>query len=113
MAIDFKGSQDPKNVILYAVFFYVRYAVSYRDLEEVVEERDFEVDHANLNRWVVKYAPLIAANAEARKRPTAVSWRMDETYIKVKGKWVSYYRAIDKFGKSRQSAFQQFATLAG
>ena len=113
VAIDFKGSKYPKNVILYAVFFYVRYAVSYRDLEEVVEERGVEVDHATLNRWVVKYAPLIAANAEARKRPTAVSWRMDETYIKVKGKGFSYYRAIDKFGKSRQSAFQQFATLAG
>lgn len=50
MAIDFKGSQYPKNVILYAVFFYVRYAVSYRDLEEVVAERGVEVDHATLNR---------------------------------------------------------------
>jgi transposase-like protein len=71
------------------VFFYVRYAVSYRDLEEIMVERGVEVDHATLNRWVVKYAPLIAATAQARKRPTAVSWRMDETYIKVKGKWAS------------------------
>ncbi|MEP3331160.1 IS6 family transposase [Sedimentitalea sp.] len=100
MTIDFKGSQYPKNVILYAVFFYVRYAVSYRDLEEIMAERGVEVDHASLNRWVLKYAPLIAANVQARKRPTAVSWRMDETYIKVKGKWVYYYRAIDKFGKT-------------
>ena len=100
MTIDFKGSQYPKNVILYAVFFYVRYAVSYRDLEEIMAERGVEVDHASLNRWVLKYAPLIAANAQARKRPTAVSWRTDETYIKVKGKWVYYYRAIDKFGKT-------------
>lgn len=100
MKIDFKGSQYPKNVILYAVFFYVRYAVFYRDLEEIMAERGVEVDHAGLSRWVLKYAPLIAANAHARKRPTAVSWRMDETYIKVKGKWVYYYRAIDKFGKT-------------
>ena len=94
MTINFKGSHYPKTVILYAVFFYVRYAVSYRDLEEI----GVEVDHATLNRWVVKYAPLIAATAQARKRPTAVSWRMDETYIKVKGKWTYYYRAVDKTG---------------
>jgi putative transposase len=74
--------------------------LSYRDLEEILAERGVAVDHATLNRWVVKYSPLIAANAQARKRPTAVSWRMDETYIKVKGKWTYYYRAIDKFGKT-------------
>ena len=59
--IDFKGSQYPKDVILYAVFFYVRYAVSYRDLEEIMEERGVEVDHATLNRWVVKYCDAKAA----------------------------------------------------
>ena len=53
----------PKSVILYAVFFYVRYAVSYRDLEEILGERGVTVDHATLNRWVVKFAPLIAARA--------------------------------------------------
>lgn len=100
VAINFKGSHYPKSVILYAVFFYVRYAVSYRDLEEIMVERGVEVDHATLNRWVVKYAPLIAAAAQVRKRPTAVSWRMDETYIKVKGKWTYYYRAVDKTGKT-------------
>tara|TARA_R110002073_G_scaffold216432_2_gene376634 strand:+ start:201 stop:587 length:387 start_codon:yes stop_codon:yes gene_type:complete len=76
------------------------YAVSYRDLEEIMVERGVEVDHATLNRWVVKYAPLIAATAQARKRPTAVSWRMDETYIKVKGKWAYYYRVVDKTDKT-------------
>tara|TARA_R110001632_G_scaffold96724_1_gene203097 strand:+ start:601 stop:1089 length:489 start_codon:yes stop_codon:yes gene_type:complete len=100
VTINFKGSHYPKSVILYAVFFYVRYAVSYRDLEEIMVERGVEVDHATLNRWVVKYAPLIAANAQARKRPTAVSWRMGETYIKVKGKWTYYYRAVDNTGKT-------------
>jgi putative transposase len=100
MTIDFKGAHYPKAVIVHAVFFYVRYAVSYRDLEEILAERGVAVDHATLNRWVVKYSPLIAANAQTRKRPTAVSWRMDETYIKVKGKWTYYYRAIDKFGKT-------------
>ncbi len=85
MAIDFNGMHYPKSVILFAVFFYVRYAVSYRDLEEIMAERGVTVDHATLNRWVVKFSPLIAANAQARKRATANSWRMDETYINVKG----------------------------
>lgn len=79
VTIDFKGNHFPKSVILYAVFFYVRYGVSYRDLEEIMAERGVEIDHATLNRWVVKFSPLIAASAQARKKPTAVSWRMDET----------------------------------
>ena len=58
MAIDFKGMHYPKSVILHAVFFYVRYAVSYRDLEEILAERGVAVDHAPLNRWVVGFAPL-------------------------------------------------------
>jgi putative transposase len=97
---DFKGSHYPKSVILYAVFFYMRYGVSYRDLEELMEERGVDVDHATLNRWVVKFSPMIAANAQARKRPTAISWRMDETYIKVKGRWTYYYRAVDNKGQT-------------
>ena len=67
MAIDFRGVHCPKAVLLHA-FFYVRYAVSYRDLEEIMAERGVTVDHATLNRWVVKFSPLIAANAQARKR---------------------------------------------
>jgi len=98
--IDFKGVHYPKSVILRAVFFYLRYAVSYRDLEEILAERGVVVDHATLNRWVVKFAPLIAARAQARKRPTASSWRINETYIKVKGKWTYYYRAVDNKGQT-------------
>lgn len=58
--ISFKGAHYPRDVILFTVFFYVRYPVSYRDLEEIMAERGVVVDHATLNRWVVKYAPLIA-----------------------------------------------------
>jgi putative transposase len=87
-------------VILYAVYFYVRFAVSYRDLEEIMVERGVDVDHATLNRWVEKYAGAIADEAHRRKRPTCRSWRMDETYIKVKGKWTYLYRAIDKQGQT-------------
>jgi putative transposase len=81
------------RLILYAVFLYVRYGVSYRDFEEIMEERGVNIDHATLNRWVIRYAPTIAAKAHSQKRNTNRSWRMDETYIKVKGKWV-YWRAI-------------------
>ena len=98
--VDFKGSQFPKDVILYAVFFYLRYAVSYRELEEILYERGILVDHATLNRWVVRYSPLIAKEAQRRKSSTGKSWRMDETYIKVKGRWMYQYRAIDKHGKT-------------
>ena len=63
-----------------------------------MEKRGVKVDHATLNRWVIDYSPLIAAEAKKRKRPVASSWQMDETYVKVKGQWVYLYRAVDKFG---------------
>lgn len=78
--IVFRGVHYPKSVILHAVFFYLRYAVSYRDLEEIIAERGVKVDHATLNRWVVRFAPLIAAEAQARMRPTANSLRMEVSY---------------------------------
>lgn len=110
--ISFKGAQFPKSAVLYAVFFYVRYAVSYRDLEEIMAERGVTVDHATLNRWVVKFAPLIAAQAQTRKRPTAKSWRMDETYIKVKGKWTYLYRAVDRDGQTLDFLLSERRDLA-
>jgi len=96
--ISFKGAHFPKDVILYAVFFYVRYGVSYRDIEAIMEERGVKVDHSTLNRWVINYSSSLALTAKKIKRAGATSWRMDETYIKVKGKWVYLYRAVDKFG---------------
>jgi putative transposase len=110
--IDFKGVHYPKSVILHAVFFYVRYAVSYRDLEEIFAERGVRVDHATLIRWVVKFAPQIAARAQARKRPTAKSWRMDETYIKVKGRWTYLYRAVDRDGQTLDFMLSELRNLA-
>ncbi|WP_420831722.1 IS6 family transposase [Bathymodiolus japonicus methanotrophic gill symbiont] len=96
--LSFKGTHFPKDVILYAVFFYVRYGVSYRDLEEIMEERGVEVDHATLNRWVIRYSPAIAVKAKSQKRETNKSWGMDETYIKLKGQWTYLYRAVDSHG---------------
>ena len=112
-----KGSHFPTSVTLYAVYFYVRFAVSYRDLEEIMAERGVHVDHATLNRWVVKYASMIAQELRNRSRPVSVSWRMDETYIKVKGRWAYLYRAVDNQGQTidfmlsahrRQSAARNF-----
>ncbi|WP_300074695.1 IS6 family transposase [uncultured Ruegeria sp.] len=100
MTISFKGAHFPKDVILHAVFFYLRYGVSYRDLEEIMAECGVDLDHATLDRWVSRYAGLISEAARYRKRPTDRSWRMDETYVKVKGEWVYLYRAIDKHGKT-------------
>lgn len=100
MGSSFKGAYFPRDVILHAVFFYLRYGVSYRDLEEIMAERGVAVDHATLNRWVERYAGQVAEDARRRKRPTDRSWRMDETYIKVKGQWVYLYRVVDKFGKT-------------
>ena len=96
--ISFKGAHFPKEIILYAVFFYFRYGVSYRDLQEIMEERGVNIDHVTLNRWVIKYSSSLALAAQKSKRAVASSWRMDETYIKVKGQWVYLYRAVDKFG---------------
>lgn len=102
----------PTSVLLHAVFFYVRYAVSYRDLEEILAECGVQVDHATLNRWVVKFAPQIAAQAQATKRPIAKSWRMDETYIKVKGRWTYLYRAVDRDGQTLDFMLSERRNLA-
>lgn len=108
--ISFKGAQYPKDVILFAVFFYVRYGVSYRDLEEIMGERGVSVDHTTLNRWVTRYSGAIAEVARRRKGPRDRSWRMNETYIKVKGAWLYLYRAGDKTAKRLISCFHSAET---
>ena len=96
--IEFKGSHFERDVILLAVRWYVAYPISYRQLEEMMAEHGVEVDHATLNRWVIKYVPLLETEFRARKQPVGSSWRMDETYVKVKGSWKYLYRAVDKAG---------------
>jgi putative transposase len=85
--MDFKGSQFERDVILWGVRWYVAYPISYRQLEEMMQKRGVDVDHSSLNRWVLKYTPVLDQVVRQRKRPVGASWRMDETYISVKGQW--------------------------
>jgi putative transposase len=98
--ISFKGAHFPQDIILTCVRWYVAYPLSDRHVEALMAERGVSVDHATLQRWVVKYSPLLEAAFHRRKRPVSVSWRMDETYIKVKGQWRYLYRAVDKHGQT-------------
>ena len=82
------------------VRWYVAYPLSTRHVEELMLERGVHVDHSTINRWVVKYSPQLEEAFHRRKRPVWVSWRMDETYIKVQGEWKYLYRAVDKYGET-------------
>src|SRR6478736_2112307 len=97
---DFKGRHFEAALILQAVSWYLRYPLSYRDIEELFLERGLEVDHSTLNRWVLAYAPLIERRLRTFRQPHCGSVRIDETYIKVRGEWRYLYRAIDKHGTS-------------
>jgi len=94
----FKWRQFEPEVILLAVGWYLRFSLSYRDVEELLGERGLSVDHVTVWRWVQRYAPEIQRRLRTRLRPTNDSWRVDETYIRVKGKWVYLYRAVDSTG---------------
>jgi putative transposase len=100
MAISFKGAHFPQDIILMGVRWYVAYPLSYRHVEELMEERGVPIDHATIQRWVVKYSPQLEEAFHRRKRAVWVSWRMDETYIKMKGQWYYLYRAVDKHGQT-------------
>ena len=80
------------------VYMKCRFSLSYRELEEMASIRDAKIDHATLQRWLIRFAPLIDRKVRKRKKPVGNSWIMDETYIKVNGKWVYLYRAIDSCG---------------
>ena len=98
--LNLKGMRFPTDVILLCIRWYVAYPLSYRHLEEMMEERGVSVDHSSINRWAIRFLPLIEKMARKHKHPVGGSWRMDETYIKVKGVWKYLYRAVDKRGKT-------------
>ncbi len=98
--ISFKGQHFQHDMILQSVRWYLAYALSYRNIEEMMAERGFTVDHSTINRWVLHYSPQLDAAFRQKKKRIGNRWRMDETYVKIKGQWTYYYRAVDKHGQT-------------
>jgi len=94
----FKGKQFKKDIILVAVGYYCRFSLSYRDVSELLKERGISVHPTTIMRWVHEYGNLIYQIWKKKNKKVQSSWKLDETYIKVKGKWCYLYRAIDKDG---------------
>ena len=98
--MNFKWRHFQSDIILTCIRWYLAYPLSYRNIEEMMLERGVDVDHTTINRWVIKYTPQIEKKFRKHKAPVGTSWRMDETYIKVKGQWKYLYRAVDKEGRT-------------
>ena len=98
MLFDTKGHCFERDIIMLNVRWYLSYKLSYRDLSEMAAERGLEVDHTTIYRWVIKFTPELEKTVRRLKRSAGKSWRLDETYIKVKGQWKYLYRAVDKEG---------------
>jgi transposase, IS6 family len=91
----FKWHHFEAEIILLCVRWYLRYSLSYRDLEEMMGERGLQVDHTTIYRWVQRYAPELEKRCRPHLKATTDSWRVDETYVKIKGVWMYLYRAVD------------------
>ena len=94
----FKWRQTEPALILCAVRWYLRYSLSFRDVEELLSERGLEVDHTTIWHWVQRYGPELEERLRHHLKPTTKSWRVDETYVRVKGRWCYLYRALDSSG---------------
>src|SRR6266545_4468041 len=95
----FAGYRFPPEVITLAVHWYLRFGLSYRDVEELLAERGIEVDHVSIYRWVQRFAPEFVEAAGARRYVVGDRWHVDETYVRVGGTWRYLFRAIDQFGQ--------------
>lgn len=94
----FKGKQFQQDVIIVAVGYYLRYNLSYREVQEILYDRGINVSHTTIYRWVQEYGKLLYQIWKKKNKKSFYSWKMDETYIKIKGKWHYLYRAIDADG---------------
>jgi len=94
----FKGRHFEAEIIILCVRWYLRFALSLRDLEERMAERNLHVDHVTIWRWVQRYAPELGKRCRRELRMTNRSWRVDETYLRIAGKWTYLYRAVDSTG---------------
>jgi transposase, IS6 family len=95
----FSGFRFPPEVILLGVRWYLRYGLSYRDLEELLVELGVEVDHVTLYRWVQRFSPVLVEAARPCRHAAGDHWFVDETYVKVSGSWRYVYRAVDEQGQ--------------
>ena len=95
----FTGFRFPPEVIMLAVRWYLRFGLSYRDMEELLAERGVEVDHVTLHRWVQRFTPLLIDAARPCRHAVGTRWFVDETYVKVAGVWRYVYRAVDGYGQ--------------
>jgi transposase-like protein len=95
----FAGFRFPPEVIVVAVRWYLRFNLSYRDIEELLVERGVEVDHVTVYRWVQRFTPLLADAARFARHAPGGRWYVDETYVKVNGVWRYVYRAVDQYGQ--------------
>jgi transposase-like protein len=95
----FAGFRFPSAVIVLAVRWYLRFGLSYRDVEELLAERGVQVDHVTIYRWVLRFTPLLADAARPCRHAVGDRWQVDETYVRVAGQWRYVYRAIDQFGQ--------------
>jgi IS6 family transposase len=96
----FKWRHFEAEIILLCVRWYLRYSLSYRDLEEMMAERGLSVDHTTIYRWVQQYAPELEKRCRPHLKATTDSWKVDETYIKVRKTWMYLYRAVDSQGNT-------------
>src|SRR5919202_5383025 len=96
----FRGRHFRDEIIILCVRWYLRYPLSYRNLEEMMAERGLTVDHWTIARWVLRYAPVLNERIRSEMRGPYRSWRVDETYIRVAGQWTYLYRAIDSAGNT-------------
>jgi len=98
--LDTKRIRFPLEIIAVCIRWYAAYPLSYRHIEELMQERGAFVDHSSINRWAIRFLPLLEKTFRKYKRPVGSSWRMDETYIKINGQWKYFYRAVDKEGQT-------------
>jgi transposase, IS6 family len=99
----FAGFRFPPEAIVLALRWYLRFGLSYRDVEELLAERGIEMDHVTVHRWVRRFTPLLADAVRFGRHRVGDRWQVDETYIKVAGRWVYLHRAVDQFGAGHPS----------